>query len=97
MLTKPICRAAGAALMLAALAPAYADAPSMSVGYQPMVATGLAARHPFEAWLWLDKPRDPAVAGYAIPAGATMRVTFPQVPQRLQPPRRSASAMPRAC
>ncbi len=68
----------GAALTFAALAPAYAAAPPMHVGYQPMVATGLAARHAFEAWFWLDKSRDPQVPGYAVPAGATMRVTFPK-------------------
>lgn len=69
---------AGGALILAALVPAYGAPPSMSVGYQPMVATGLASRFPFEAWLWLDKARDPAVAGYAIPEGATIRIIFPR-------------------
>lgn len=69
---------AAAAATLATFASAYAAAPAMSVGYQPMVATGLAARHAFEAWFWLDKARDPAVPGYAVPAGATMRVTFPE-------------------
>ncbi|HVC11561.1 MAG TPA: hypothetical protein VNE59_07995 [Burkholderiales bacterium] len=68
----------GAALMLAALVPVYGAAPPMHVGYQPMVATGLAARHAFEAWFWLDKTRDPQVPGYVVPAGATMRVTFPK-------------------
>lgn len=68
----------GAALMCAAPLPAQAAAPAMSVGYQPMVATGLAARRPFEAWLWLNRSRDPAVPGYAIPAGATIRITFPK-------------------
>ena len=78
MLSKTFHRLAAATLMLAALAPAHAAASSMSVGYQPMIATGLAAHHPFEAWLWFDKSRDPAVPGYEIPAGATMRITFPR-------------------
>ena len=50
----------------------------MSVGYQPMVATGLAAGYPFEAWLWLDKARDPGVPGYAVPKGAVIGITFPK-------------------
>jgi hypothetical protein len=49
----------------------------MTFGYQPMMSTGLAARQPFEARLWLDRSSDPTVPGYAVPAGATMRVHFP--------------------
>ncbi len=66
----------GAAAMLTT-APALADAPAATVAYQVMVSTGLAARSPFEAWFVLDKSSDPAVPGYAIPAGATIRFTFP--------------------
>ena len=33
---------------------------SVSVGYQPMTVTGLAAGHGFEAWFMLDKATDPA-------------------------------------
>lgn len=58
--------------------PALADAPATTVAPQVMVGRGLAARYPFEAWFLLDKSSDPAVPGYAVPAGATIRVTFPQ-------------------
>jgi hypothetical protein len=69
-----------AALGAAALAPprARAEAPALTVGYQPMVSTGLAAKEPFEAWFIFDKSADPAVPGYAVPAGATVRFTFPK-------------------
>ena len=46
---------------------------SASVAYQPMTSSGLAAGQPFEAWIMLDKPTDPAQPGYAVPAGAAMR------------------------
>ena len=59
-------------------AQARADAPASTIGYQPMVSTGLAARHPFEAWLVFDRSPDPAVPGYAVPAGARVRLTFPK-------------------
>ena len=55
---------------------AWAAAPSMSIGYQPMVSDGLAANQPFEAWLWLDKSSDPTIPGYAVPAGATLKLRF---------------------
>lgn len=58
--------------------PARADAPATTVEYQPMVSTGLAASHPFEAWFVFDKSADPTVPGYAIPAGASIRFTFPK-------------------
>jgi hypothetical protein len=58
--------------------PALAGAPSVTVGYQPMVSTGLAAKQPFEAWFVFDKSPDPRVPGYAVPAGATVRFTFPK-------------------
>ena len=71
---------AAVALLLgdSALTPAQAGAPSTTVAYQVMVSTGLAARNPFEAWFVLDKSSDPTVPGYAIPAGATLRFTFPK-------------------
>jgi hypothetical protein len=47
------------------------------IGYQPMTSEGLAAGRPFEAWVLLDRSMNPTVAGYALPAGATIRVTFP--------------------
>ena len=58
--------------------PAQADPPATTVTYQPMVSTGLAARNYFEAWFVFDKSPDPTVPGYAIPAGATVRFTFPK-------------------
>jgi hypothetical protein len=57
---------------------ARADAPAVTVEYQPMVSTGLAASQPFEAWFVFDKSSDPRVPGYAIPAGATIRFVFPK-------------------
>ncbi|HVR55987.1 MAG TPA: hypothetical protein VMT72_04095 [Pseudolabrys sp.] len=57
---------------------AQSGAPPVTVAYQPMVSTGLAAKQPFEAWLVFDKSPDPAVAGYSVPAGATVRLTFPK-------------------
>lgn len=57
--------------------PVYADAPHTTVTYQVMTSTGLAARNPFEAWFVFDKSSDPRVPGYSLPAGATIRFTFP--------------------
>lgn len=72
-------RAAGiAAAAIVAAIPAWAEAPRTTVAYQPMVSTGLAAHHPFEAWFVFDKSSDPSVPGYAVPAGATIRFTFPK-------------------
>ncbi len=69
--------AAASALFLST-AWACADPPATSVGYQPMVSTGLAAKHAFEAWFVFDKAADPSVPGYALPAGTTVRFTFPK-------------------
>lgn len=57
---------AAIALMLSGppLTLAQAAPPSVTVAYQPMVSTGLAAKQPFE--------------GYAVPAGATIRFVFPK-------------------
>jgi hypothetical protein len=55
-----------------------AEAPAVTVAYQPMVSTGLAAKEPFEAWFVFDKSLDPTVPGYAVPAGATIRFVFPK-------------------
>ncbi len=72
----------GATIVVAAtvqsMAPTRAQAPKTTVDYQPMVSTGLAANQPFEAWFVFDKSPDPHVPGYAVPAGATMRLTFPK-------------------
>jgi hypothetical protein len=67
---------------------AWAAPPSAKIVYQPMTAEGLAAGYPFEAWVYFDKSPDPAVPGYAFPAGATLRFTFPAafVPQTAQAP-----------
>jgi hypothetical protein len=59
-------------------APVQAAAPSMTVDYQPMVTTGLAAKQPFEAWFVFDKSSDPRVPGYAAPAETTVRFAFPK-------------------
>ena len=56
---------------------AWADPPTASIAYQPMTSHGLAAGQPFEAWVVFDKSSNPAEPGYALPAGATFRFTFP--------------------
>ncbi len=58
---------------------ALADPIGATIGYQPMTSEGLAAGHPFEAWVVFDKSMDPAIPGYALPAGSTFRFTFPAV------------------
>jgi hypothetical protein len=57
---------------------ARAATPVVSVQRQPMTAAGLAAGHAFEAWLQLDKSNEPEEPGYQLPAGATIRFTFPR-------------------
>jgi len=57
--------------------PGWAEPPRTIIAYQPMTAEGLAAGNPFEAWFVLDVSLNPAVPGYALPAGATFRFTFP--------------------
>ena len=54
-----------------------AGPPRATVEYQPMTSHGLAAGFPFEAWIVFDKSPNPAEPGYAFPAGATFRFTFP--------------------
>jgi len=67
------------AALVVLLSPAvHAAAPGAAIVYQPMSGEGLAAGYPFEAWFYLDKSPDPFVPGYAFPAGATFRFTFPQ-------------------
>jgi len=65
----------------------FAQAPSMTVFYQPMVSTGLAAEYPHESWFVFDKWSDPSVPGHAIPAGATIKFTFPKQfkPKKMDP------------
>jgi hypothetical protein len=43
-----------------------------------MIAAGLAAGHAFEAWLQLDKSNEAWAPGYQLPAGTTIRLTFPR-------------------
>lgn len=62
----------------ASAVPAQAAAPHVTVAFQVMDSTGLAARRPFEAWFVFDKSSDPTVPGYSVPAGATIRFTFPK-------------------
>ena len=71
---------AGVVLLLigSTLASAQATGPALTVTYQPMVSTGLAAKQPFEAWFVFDKSSDPTEPGYSVPAGATVRFTFPK-------------------
>ena len=64
------------AASVSALEPAEAGAPPVTVTYQPMVSTGLAAKQPFEAWFVFDKSSDPTMQGYAVPAGATTASSF---------------------
>jgi len=78
LLPKALFGVAVASGMIIAVPLARAEAPSTTVTYQPMVSTGLAAQHPFEAWFVFDKSSDPTVPGYSIPAGATIRFTFPE-------------------
>ena len=54
-----------------------ASPPRATIEYQPMTSQGLAAGYPFEAWVVFDKSPNPAEPGYALPAGATFRFTFP--------------------
>jgi hypothetical protein len=77
--------AAGALLL--SVTSANASPPAVTIGYQPMVSTGLAAKHPFEAWLVFDISTDPTVPGYAVPAGTKVRLTFPAqfTPQSAHP------------
>ena len=76
-------RARGRGLVLAVLgvglAAGFAGAapPTATIAYQPMTTEGLAASRPFEAWVVFDKSSNPAEPGYALPAGATFRFTFP--------------------
>ena len=63
-------------LVASAIVPALAGTPSVTVVYQPMVSTGLAAKQPFEAWFVFDKSSDPMVPGYAVPAGTTIRLAY---------------------
>lgn len=73
------CRLLGAvgAFALSLSVPVFAAPPAITVAFQPMVATGLAAGEPFEAWFDFDQSFDPMMPGYAMPAGAIVRFTFP--------------------
>ena len=57
---------------------AGANPPGATIEYQPMTSEGLAAGYPFEAWVVFDISSDPSIPGLALPAGATLRFTFPQ-------------------
>lgn len=74
-------------LMLFLSKTCLAETPAMSVFYQPMVSTGLAAGHPHESWFVFDKWFDPSIPGHAIPAGATIKFTFPEqfTPEKRDP------------
>lgn len=57
---------------------AFAVAPATTVAYQVMISTGLATHDPFEVWFVFDKSSDPRVPVYTLPAGMTVRFTFPE-------------------
>jgi hypothetical protein len=63
---------------LLSAATAAAAPPGARVEYQPMASDGLAAGHPFEAWVVFDVSFNPAVPGLALPSGASFRFTFPK-------------------
>ncbi len=69
--------------------PAIAALPNATIQYQPMSADGLSAGYPFESWVVFNMSSNPAVAGLALPPGATFRFTFPSafVPQTDQAPK----------
>lgn len=74
-----LCGAATALLLnIFTLAPSQAAPPATTVEHQVMTCTGLATGYPFEVWFVFDKSSDPRVPGYAIPAGADIRITLPQ-------------------
>jgi len=55
-----------------------ASPPGATIQYQVMTSDGLAAGYPFEAWDVFDVSSNPSVPGLALPAGATLRFTFPE-------------------
>ena len=59
-------------------ATAGANPPGATIEYQVMTSDGLAAGYPFECWVVFKISSDPSVQGLALPAGATLRFTFPQ-------------------
>ena len=54
-----------------------ASPPGATIQYQVMTSDGLAAGYPFEVWVVFDVSSNPSVPGLALPAGATLRFTFP--------------------
>jgi hypothetical protein len=58
-------------------ATARADAPAVTVDYQPMVSTGLAASQPFEAWFVFEQVIRPPRAGVRHPGGRYDPLRFP--------------------
>lgn len=55
-----------------------ASPPGATIQYQVMTSEGLAAGYPFEVWVVFDVSSNPSVPGLALPAGATLRFTFPE-------------------
>jgi len=68
----------GALTFLVFAAPVMAGPPGAAIQYQVMTSDGLAAGYPFEAWVVFDVSSNPSVPGLALPAGATLRFTFPE-------------------
>jgi hypothetical protein len=76
---RALYRSAGMVLLGCLLAaPGFAETPPVSVTYQPMVSDGLAAGHPHESWFVFDNWSNPNVPGFAVPAEASVKFTFPQ-------------------
>ena len=76
-------------VMVLFAATAWAAPPAAIIVYEPMAGDGFAAGSPFDAWVYFDRPPDPAIPGYALPEGATFRFRFPEafVPQPDRSPR----------
>lgn len=55
-----------------------ASPPGATIQYQVMTSEGLAAGYPFEVWVVFDVSSNPSVPGLVLPAGATLRFTFPE-------------------
>ncbi len=66
-------------LALAVLATTVlASPPGATIQHQVMTSEGLVAGYPFEVWVVFDLSSNPSVPGLALPAGSTLRFTFPE-------------------
>jgi len=78
-----------ATVMVLFAATAWAAPPIAMIVYEPTAGDGFAVGSAFEAWVYLDRPPNPAIPGYALPEGATLRFRFPEafLPQPDRGPR----------